>query len=213
MKNLLKWAAFLLVATLLFQSCDEEDPVEPDPLPDPTGQWVLTAATLVDGNVSTPETADPLVVQNAAGPGMALEVPVGDSQLTLGLITNFLLGAACETPTASSSYYLELTAETIDGNEVRTLYFGCVDGSSDVKEESGSWTVVENADGSYTITLVVSVAGTDLPIAFNNFVLNASSTQFSGTAVGYPMVADAASDIGPTNIQFLVADMTFTALQ
>ena len=51
MKNLLKWATYLLVATLIFHVSCEDDPPVVDNTPSPVGEWVLMSAKLVDGNI------------------------------------------------------------------------------------------------------------------------------------------------------------------
>lgn len=213
MKKLFKWSTLLLAATVLFQvSCDNTSDPVPEALPDPTGKWFLSSTTLVDGDASTTDIDD-LVVSNALGQGPAT-IEAGDTQLTFLLISGFLLNAACdEAALDADGYFLELTKE--DG--VQKLYFGCIVGTNVTSTESGSWSLVKDGD-SYTITLNVAVGGTTLPINFVNFELAASTTSFTGTAVGYPMVKDALVDIGTPlpdeslNIQFLIADMEYIKL-
>jgi hypothetical protein len=218
MKNLFKWTSLLLVAILVLNvSCDEDSPNPVDNTPDPTGKWVLVSAELIDGNSATPDVAEDLVVSNVLGPGEAT-IPVGDTQTTLALLTGFLLNAACEDVTAEpDGYFLELTTEGSDNK----LYFGCLDGMNESKEESGSWNIIDNGDNTYNIVLTVAVGDASLPINFVNFVVAPGKVSFSGTAVGFPYVKDGLVDIGdlinpddPTsvNLQVITTDMQFVPL-
>ena len=197
MKNAFKLSSLLFVGLILFQvSCSDDAEPTPDPLPDPTGSWVLQKATLV--------TPDPLLVKNYTTDGqnfVDLSVPAGDFQTTTLLVGGALAGAACENPANYGGFYLELVS---DG----TLDFHCP--AEDFVEEQGSWVVLETA-GSYSITLNVVAAGTTLPITFKNFVLAADGSNFTGQASGYPMVKDLSMDLSADNLQFLTVDMVFVA--
>jgi hypothetical protein len=67
-------------------------------IPDPTGKWALTSATLVDGNAGTAD-ADPLVIANLDLIGMPDEpIPVGDVVRATTLVSGSLADLACADP-------------------------------------------------------------------------------------------------------------------
>jgi hypothetical protein len=215
MKKAFKLSSLLLVSVVLFQlACSDDDVPPVDNTPDPTGNWSLTLATLVDGNASTPEEADPLVIANLAAIGMPDEpIPVGDYERTSALVGGALAGTACDIPTNALTFFIELRADN-------RLLFHCPAEDNIVDDVLNVWVVAEDIDnpGSYSVTLKVVVAGTALPITIVNFEISADGKTFTGRALGYPMVKDLAFDIGEDmnpggdanlNIQFISTDMVF----
>ena len=199
MKNLFKWTTLLVALTVIFQiSCGEDEDPTPS-LPDPTGKWVLSSATLV--------SPDPLVIKNFTTDGenfqdLSIDAGASSTQMTTLLVSGALAGRACADPDNYSTFYLELTS---DGK----LIFTCPNES--VAEEGGSYVVLES-DGEYSITLNVSAAGTTLPITVSDFVLAEDKSTFTGTASGYPMVVDFTQELSQENLQFLSTTMVFTAV-
>ncbi len=203
MKNVFKLSTLLLVFFIFGQvACNKGTDPAPEPeKPDPTGKWALKSATLVE--------PDTLYIQNFPMDTMliTLPIPAGDTELTTMLVGGALAGAACQDPTNYSQFNLELTA---DGK----LLFNCPPES--ITEESGTWSVIKDADGNYTIiNLSVNVGDSGIPvqITVENFKMAADGKSFTGTAKGYPMVKDFITPIGPDNIQFLTSDLEFVAVQ
>ena len=207
MKKAFKLSSLLLVGLVLFQlSCGDDDVPPVDNTPDPTGNWSLTSATLVDGNASTGD-ADPLVVANLDQIGMPdAPIPVGDVAQTSVLVGGALAGTACDIPTNAGTFFLELRADN-------RLLFHCP--AEDYIEDDvlNVWVVAEDLDnpGTYGLTLKVVVAGVALPITIVDFAISADGSTLTGRALGYPMVTDITLPIGADNIQFISTDMVLTA--
>ena len=204
----MKLSSLLFVGLVLFQiSCSDDPAVPPPPIPDPSGEWVFQSATLVDGNALTPESADPLVIQNFTDGSTApfvLTVPVGNTETTTVLVAGALAATVCEDPTGASysSFFLEFVA---DGN----LLFNCPADDPPVADvDMGGWTIAVDDDGNYTIFNLTAVlpAGT-LSIIIQDFALSADGNTFTGTALNYPMKVDFLQDFTLDNAQFLVADL------
>jgi len=212
MKNIFKLSSLLLVGLLLFQiSCSDDPDVEPKPIPDVTGKWRLTLATLVDGNALTPE-ADPLVIEKFTLDGQTfftLEVPVGDFEITTGLVGGALAATTCQNPANYETFFIELLA---DGN---ALWFDCSVGEPGFVGQAGTWTVDTDTNGDYTIlNLSVNLEGITVPvqIAIENLVV--TPTQISGTAARYPMKVDFTLPIADDgNLQLLTTDIIFSTVQ
>lgn len=206
MKNLFKLSSLLFVGLVLFQiSCSDDDPIV-EPVPDPSGLWKFQSATLVDGNFLTPETADPLVIQNftTGGPPAELTVPVGNTDLTTQLVAGALAATVCEDPTGASyaSFFIEFVS---DGN----MLFSCPADDPPVSDvDMGGWTVEKDADGKYTIFNLTAVlpAGT-LTIIIQDFALSADGNTFTGRALNYPMKVNFLEEFTLANAQFLTADL------
>jgi len=204
MKNVFKLSTLLLVFFIFGQvACNKGTDPAPEPeKPDPTGKWALKSAKLVE--------PDPLVITNFTTDGqnfMTLEIPAGDTQNTTMLVGGALAGAACQDPNNYAQFHLELTS-------AGRLLFNCP--PENVSEDSGSWSVIKDADGNYTIiNLSVNVGDSGIPvqITVENFQMAADGKSFTGTAKGYPMVKDFITPIGPDNIQFLTSDLEFVAVQ
>ena len=204
----MKLSSLLFVGLALFQiSCSDDPTVTPPPIPDPSGQWVFQSATLVDGNAQTPDSADPLVIQNFTTNGVdffVLTVPVGDTETTTVLVAGALAATVCEDPTGASyaSFFLEFVD---DGN----LLFNCPADDPPVADvDMGGWTIAVDADGNYTIFNLTAVlpAGT-LAIIIENFAISADGNTFTGRALNYPMKVDFTQEFTLLNAQFLVADL------
>jgi hypothetical protein len=208
MKNAFKLASLLFVGVLLFQISCEDDPVTPPPvIPDPTGQWALTLATLVDGDANTAD-ADPLVIQNFTDgtvPPYELTIPVGDFQITSQLVGGALAAITCVNPANYASFFLELVA---DGN---VLMFNCA--GEGISESRGTWTLLQDDDGEYTIlNLSVNLDGIDVPVAITLQNLVLTDTELSGTAMAYPMKKDLQFELSvPGNLQIITTDIVFKA--
>lgn len=211
MKNLLKWATYLLVATLIFHVSCEDDPPVVDNTPSPVGEWVLTttSATLVDGNATTPDEADNLVVKNFSADGMTfvdLDLPPGEVPVTSTLVGGALAGNVCDIPTSFGTFYMELTTDN-------KLIFYCP--AEEGVNDANTWSILTNSDGSYTVSLnVVTDAGT-LSVLVNDFEVAADGSTMSGQASNYPMVKDLAFalgaplDGGGINLQLIKVDLDF----
>lgn len=207
MKKLFKLSSLLFVGLVLLQiSCsDDAPPVEP--VPDPSGTWKFQSATLVDGNFLTPETADPLVLQNFTTNGVdffELTVDVGDTPTTTQLVAGALAATVCEDPTGASyaSFFIEFVS---DGN----MLFNCPADNPPVADvDMGGWTVEKDDDGKYTLFNLTAVlpAGT-LTIFIEDFALSADGNTFTGRALNYPMKVDFIQDFTLANAQFLTADL------
>ena len=210
MKNAFKLASLLFVGVLLFQISCEEDPVTPPPvIPDPTGQWALTLATLVDGDAST-ATADPLVIQNFTDGTTVpaeLTLQVGDAATTSLLVGGALAATTCQDPANYATFFLELVS---DG---QALVFNC--SGESLSGTAGTWTVLQDDAGEYTIlNLSVNLEGiaVPVPITLENLVI--TDTQISGRALGYPMKVDFLKEISePGNLQVMTTDIVFSAVQ
>ncbi len=207
MKNVFKLSSLLVVVLVLFQfSCKEEEtPVEPT-IPDPSGKWALTSATLVDGNSAT-ETADSLIVQNFTTDGQTfftLKLPVGEMETTSALVGGALAATTCQNPANYGTFYIELTADN------NALVFNCAGES--ITATAGSWSVLKDSDGNYTIlNLSVNLEGVPVPVQINLQNMEISATSLTGRAVGYPMKVDFLKDISePGNLQTMTTDMVFT---
>lgn len=197
MKNVYKLSSLLLVVLLVFQiSCSDDD--TPAPVDDLVGKWALSSATFIATNDAP---TDLLEITNfpTVGGLITLQVPTDNSitELTVGAIAD----GVCTDVANYATLYIELTA---DGK----LFLNCAAEMN--SEESGSWIRTEDPTLGTVITLNVSAGGTTVPISYSNFVMAANKAQFSGRTQGFPMVKDFPTDLGPTNIQFLTADMEFT---
>jgi len=209
MKNVFKLSSLLFVGLVLFQlSCGDDDvPPVVDNTPDPTGNWSLTTATLVDGNAIT-EDLDPLVIANLDAIGMPdAPIPVGDVAQTSQLVGAALAGTACDDVlTNGDSFFIELRADN-------RLLFHCP--AEDYIEDDvlNVWVVAEDLDnpGSYALTLNVVVAGITMPITIADIEISADGSTLTGRALRYPMVTDITLPIGADNIQFISTDMELAA--
>jgi len=202
MKNLFKLSSFLVFASVLFQiSCSSDPaPVEPT-IPDPSGKWALTMATLVDPN--------PLVIENFTDGTTApaqIQVPAGETgtQMTTLLVGGALAATTCQDPANYATFYIELTADN------NALIFNCAGES--ISDTAGSWSVIKDTAGEYTIlNLSVNLEGIPVPVQINLQDMVISATSLTGTAVGYPMKVDFLKDISETgNLQTMTTDMVFT---
>jgi len=206
MKNAFKLSSIMLIGLALFQiSCSKDEILALLP-PDPSGSWTLKSAILVDGNSAT-EAADPLVVANLPLAGIPdADIPVGDEARTTGLVGGALAGVACLNPANYGGFFLELTS-------TNKLVFNCPAEDGGTGLESGTWTIIPDSNGDFTIlTLSVSLDGIPVPIAItvSNFTISADGNSFTGQAKGYPMVKDVALPISATgNAQFITTDMEF----
>ena len=211
MKNIFKLSSLLFVGLLLFQiSCSDDPAVEPKPIPDVTGKWALTKATLVDGNALTPE-ADPLVIQNFTLDGenfFPLTVEVGDFEITTGLVGGALAATTCQNPANYATFFIELLAA---GN---ALIFDCSVGEPGFAGQAGTWTVDTDTNGDYTIlNLSVNLEGIVVPVQISIENLVVTSTQIGGTAVRYPMKKDFTLPISDDgNLQLLTTDIIFSTV-
>jgi len=201
MKNLFKLSSILLVGLFLFQISCSDDP-EVEQVPDPSGSWQLTSATLVSPN--------PLIVANLAAANLP-DAPIPAGAATVPIITALVGGAlaavGCTNPANYGGFFLDLTAE-------KTLVFNCP--AESVSDESGTWSILKDTDGKYTIfNLSVNLEGISVPvqITVNDFALSADGKTFTGTASGYPMKNDLAFDLSAAgNAQFITTDMVFTKM-
>ena len=210
MKNAFKLASLLFVGVLLFQISCEDDPVTPPPvIPDPTGQWALTLATLVDGDADTPD-ADPLVIQNFTDGSTApflLTLPVGDFATTSLLVGGALAATTCQDPANYATFFIELVA---DG---QALVFNC--SGESLSGTAGTWSMLQDDADEYTIlNLSVNIDGiaVPIPISIENLVVTAA--QISGRALRYPMKKDFLQELSaPGNLQVMTTDIVFSAVQ
>jgi hypothetical protein len=211
MKNAFKLSSLLFVGVLLFQFSCEDDPAAPAPvIPDPTGQWALTLATLIDGNAVTPETADSLIIENFTQDGQnffRLALPVGDFQTTSLLVGGALAATTCQNPANYATFFIELVA---DG---QALIFNC--SGEQLSGQAGTWTLLQDDDGEYTVlNLSVLLEGISVPVAIRLENLVVTDTQISGRALGYPMKKDFLLPIAePGNLQIMTTDIVFSAVQ
>ncbi len=201
MKNVFKLSSLLFVGLVLFQvSCKKDEPAPADPLPDPAGKWALTSAVLVEPN---PLTITSFPVNDTTF--ITLEVPAGadGAQTTTMLVGGALAATTCTDPANYASFYIELTADN------NALVFNCAgEGSSGT---AGTWAVEKASDGTYTLTLSVSLQGISQPVPIILEGMELTDTTLSGRAVGYPMKKDFLKDISePGNLQTMTTDMTFT---
>jgi hypothetical protein len=212
MKNLLKWSTYLMVAALMFNiACSDDEPA-PDNTPSPVGEWILTSATLVDGDI-TVTGENNLVVKNYTQDGMTfvdLDLPPGDVQTTSVLVGGALAGNVCENPANYGGFYMELTTDN-------KLIFYCP--AEQTTNNQNTWTINAEADGSYTVSLnVVTSAGT-VSVLVTDFQIAEDGSTMSGRAGNYPMVRDLSKDLGAPldgggiNLQTIVVDLAFQAAQ
>jgi hypothetical protein len=210
MKNAFKLSSLLFVGVLLFQFSCEDDPAAPAPvIPDVTGQWALTLATLIDGNAVTAE-ADSLIIENFTDGTTAptrLALPVGDFQTTSLLVGGALAATTCQEPENYITFFIELVA---DG---QALIFNC--SGEQRSGQAGTWTLLQDDDGEYTVlNLSVFLEGISVPVAIRLENVVVTDTQFSGRAVGYPMKKDFLKEIAePGNLQIMTTDIVFSAVQ
>lgn len=211
MKNAFKLSSLLFVGLVLFQiACSDDPAVEPKPIPDVTGKWRLTLATLVDGNALTTDP-DSLIIDNFTLDGQIffrLAVPVGDAQYTTQLVGGALAATTCQNPANYETFFIELLA---DGN---ALMFDCSVGEPGFAGQAGTWTVDTDTNGDYTIlNLSVNLEGIEVPVQISIENLVVTSTQISGTAVRYPMKKDFLLPISEAgNLQLLTTDIIFSTV-
>ena len=209
MKNAFKLSSLLFVGVLLFQISCEDDPAAPAPvIPDVTGQWALTMATLIDGNARTAEP-DSLIIENFTQDGInfiRLALPVDEVQTTSLLVGGALAATTCQNPANYATFFIELVA---DGN---ALMFNCA--GEELSGQAGTWTVLQDDDGEYTIlNLSVNLEGISVPVPITLIDFAVTDTQISGRALGYPMKKDFTKEISAEgNLQTMTTDMVFTAV-
>jgi hypothetical protein len=197
MKNLFKLSSLLFIGLVLFQVSCKDDPAPVTPIPDPSGEWQLTKAVLVE--------PDPLTVEFYP----ASPISAGDFQATTPLVAGALAGTACEVQENYATFFLELKASSTPGTG--TLIFHCP-AENDFSREAGSWSVLKDTNGDYTV-LNLSVIVEGIPIAVqitvSDWIMTLDNNNFSGRASGYPMVKSLAIPISPDNSQFITTDLTF----
>ena len=199
MKNLLKFSTFLLAVVILFQvSCDEDD--APAPVDDLVGKWALSGATFLATNVDPTDLMSITNFPTASGTVTA-QFPANTD------ITTLVIGAMADSVCTSTANYATFFLEL---NAAGELYLNCPAESN--SELSGTWVKTEDPTLGTVITLNINAAGTTLPISFTEFAMLGDKSKFSGQAQGFPMVTDFSMDLGPTNLQFMTADMEFTRL-
>lgn len=199
MKNIFKLSTLFVVGAILFTLSCSDDPVV-EPVPDPSGSWTLTSATLV--------SPDPLIVANLAAAGLP-DAPIPAGAATVPIITALVGGAlaavGCADPANYGGFFLELTS-------AKKLIFHCP--AESVADESGTWSILKDTDGKYTVfNLSVNLEGIPVPIQItvNDFAISSDGNSFTGTAAGYPMKNDLAFDLSAAgNAQFITTDMVFT---
>ena len=187
----------MAAALVINVACSDDEPA-PDNSPKVEGEWVLTSATLVDGNKQTAEP-DALTITNYP----ASPIAVNDIPNTSTIVGGVLAGAACDDPVNNSAgFYLELAA---DGG----LNFYCP--VEDAVQSEGSWALQAESDGSYTLSLSIDIEGQGLTVDVDNIVVAADGSTMSGQADGFPVPVDILQPIGLTNLQFIIVDLVLSA--
>lgn len=197
--------ALMLLLVIGFSACTDDEATPGPQAPDASGIYTLNSAELVD--------PDPLVLLNVPVPDgqggiiIAPEVEFPAGPATIESITAIVGGALaavpCADPANYGSFRLELTAD-------QKLIFHC--DAEDVHSESGTWAVLLDTNGEYTIlNLSVSLEGipVPIPIAISDMVL--TDTQLTGTATNYPMKNDLSKELAEAgNQQFITTKMDFS---
>ena len=197
--------ALMLLLVIGFSACTDDEATPGPQAPDASGIYTLNSAELVD--------PDPLVLLNVPVPDgqggiiIAPEVEFPAGPATIESITAIVGGALaavpCADPANYGSFRLELTAD-------QKLIFHC--DAEDVHSESGTWAVLLDTNGEYTIlNLSVSLEGipVPIPIAISDIVL--TDTQLTGTATNYPMKNDLSKELAEAgNQQFITTKMDFS---